>query len=182
MAELITQRLILRPVVRSDLPDILTLAGDAAVAEMTGGISHPLSAADVEAWLESCGSDDQHFAMTRAADQAFLGVVGLSLPQDRQPYLGYWLGRGHWGQGYATEAVRRVLRYAFGEMKLSEIEAGVFPGNDASVRVLTKTGFREQGRAVRPAPARGGDREVLLFVATRASFAQAALSQAVGRA
>jgi ribosomal-protein-alanine N-acetyltransferase len=184
VTELTTERLILRPVVRDDLPDVLALAGDAAVAEMTGSIRHPLSAADVQAWLEDGQRDDQNvFAIVRAADKVFLGAIGLMLAKDDRPAnLGYWLGRAHWGQGYATEAVRRVLRLAFGEMKLREIEAGVFPGNTASMQVLAKTGFREVGPAQRPAPARGpGERDVLLFIATRASFAQAALSQAVGR-
>jgi RimJ/RimL family protein N-acetyltransferase len=80
-----------------------------------------------------------------------------------------------------TEAVRRVVRHAFGDLKLTAIEAGVLPGNERSVGVLIKSGFDVEGRATRPAPARGGDREVLLFEATRASFARAALSQAVGR-
>lgn len=191
--ELTTQRLILRPVTPGDVPRIVELAGDAAVAEMTGAIPHPLTVADVEAWLASSQSGGHTFAITRQDDREFLGVVSLSLAKEsgvkesgvkesgRPPYLGYWVGRPYWGQGFATEAVRRVLRFAFGEMKLSEIEAGVFPGNDASIKVLTQTGFRETGHGMRPAPARGGDREVALFVATRASFAQAVLSQAVGR-
>ncbi len=181
--ELTTPRLILRPVARDDLPRILALAGDAAVAEMTGAIPHPLTAADVEPRFASGQTDGHTFAITRQDDLEFLGMVSLALAKEsgRLPRLGYWIGRPYWGQGYATEAVRRVLRFAFGEMKLSEIEAGVFPGNDASMKVLTKTGFRETGRVMRPAPARGGGREVALFVATRASFAQAVLSQAVGR-
>lgn len=181
--ELTTQRLILRPVTPGDLSRIVELAGDAAVAEMTGAIPHPLTAADVGVWFASSQADGHTFAITRQDDREFLGVVSLTLVKEsgRPPYLGYWIGRPYWGQGYATEAVRRVLRFGFGEMKLSEIEAGVFPGNDASTKVLTKTGFRETGHAMRPAPARGGDREVALFVATRASFAQAVLSQAVGR-
>lgn len=184
MAELTTERLILRPVVRGDLPHVMRLAGDAAVAETTGSIPHPLSAAKAEAWLAACARDDEKvLAIVRAADKAFLGTIALTLDESGQSArLGYWLGRDHWGQGYATEAVRRVLRLAFGEMKLREIQAGVFPGNAASMRVLAKTGFGEVGPAQHPAPARGGGtREVVVFVATRASFAQAALSQAVGR-
>lgn len=183
MTDLTTERLVLRPVVRDDLPAVLALAGDAAVAEMTCSIPHPLSAEDAEAWLVSCTREDQRaFAIVRAADKVFLGAITLALGKDDQPaQLGYWIGRPYWGQGYATEAVRRLLRFAFGERKLGSVEAAVFPGNDASVRVLVKTGFREVGHAKRLAPARGRERELILFVATRASFAQAALSQAVGR-
>jgi RimJ/RimL family protein N-acetyltransferase len=180
---LTTERLILRPVARDDLPDVLALAGDAAVAETTGSIPHPLSGTDVEAWwTASSGDNPRVFAIVRAADKAFLGAITLTFSEDRtRAELGYWIGHPYWGQGYATEAVRRLLRFAFGELKLGSVEAEVFTGNDASMRVLAKTGFREVGSATRHAPVRGGDREVVLFTATRASFAQAALSQAVGR-
>ena len=79
-------------------------------------------------------------------------------------------------------ALRRVLRYAFGDLNLAAVTASVFVENARSVGVLVKSGFDIEGRTLRPASARSGEREVLLFKATRASFAHAALSQAVGRA
>lgn len=183
MTELTTQRLILRPVAREDQAEVLALAGEAAVAETTCSIPHPLSAADVEAWIASAKEDNPLvFAITRAADKMFLGAISLTIGDDhRHAELGYWIGTPYWRQGYATEAVRRVLRYGFGELKLAAIDAEVFVGNHASMRVLQKTGFGEVGHAERFAPAREGEREVMMFTATRASFAQAALSQAVGR-
>lgn len=183
MAELTTQRLILRPVVRSDLPDILTLAGEAAVAETTAAIPHPLSEADVEEWLISTTPRDRRaYAVLRAEDQVFIGVLDLTIGGHSGPaHIAFWIGRPYWRQGYATEAVRRLLRFLFGERKLASVNAESFPENDAAIRVLGKVGFRALNRTMRDAPGRGGKRDVVIFAATRASFAQAALSQAVGR-
>jgi [ribosomal protein S5]-alanine N-acetyltransferase len=62
-------------------------------------------------------------------------------------YIGYYLDKEHNGRGYATEAVRLAVAFAFDELKLHRLEAGVMPHNHASLRVLQKCGFRREGVA-----------------------------------
>lgn len=50
-----------------------------------------------------------------------------------------------WGRGYATEAIREVLDFGFKVMNLNRIEATITPGNNASVRVLRKLNFVQEG-------------------------------------
>ena len=59
--------------------------------------------------------------------------------------IGYWLGAEHWGRGYATEALIAASDYAFSELDLLRLEAGVFSSNPASARVLEKAGYRREG-------------------------------------
>lgn len=188
MPELATERLLLRPVARDDIPRIVALADDLRIAETTRSLPHPLTADLVSGWFDGLAERREHaFAIVRKdesrnAECELIGVVALTVTASGESAeIGYWLGHGYWGQGYMSEAVRRVARFAFGDLKLSAIEADVFTGNERSVGVLVKAGFDVEGRATRPAPGRGGDREVLVFRATRASFARTALSQAVGR-
>ncbi|WP_282035426.1 GNAT family N-acetyltransferase [Metabacillus indicus] len=61
--------------------------------------------------------------------------------------LGYFLDQDHNGKGYTTEAVKLILEYAFNELKLHRIEAGVMPHNLGSIRVLEKAGFHKEGLA-----------------------------------
>ena len=61
------------------------------------------------------------------------------------PELGYWLGLSYWGQGFATEAARAVIDYAFADLKLESIQAGARVTNPASRRVLEKCGFQWTG-------------------------------------
>nr|WP_313897340.1 GNAT family protein [Bacillus cereus group sp. BfR-BA-01380] len=62
-------------------------------------------------------------------------------------FIGYNLGKHHNGKGYMTEAVKLVVSYAFDELKLHRIEAGVMPHNIGSIKVLEKSGFHKEGIA-----------------------------------
>jgi RimJ/RimL family protein N-acetyltransferase len=188
VAELATERLLLRPVVREDIPRIVALAGDSRVAETSRSLPHPLTVDLATGWLDGVTVRRNYaFAIVRKDDNgnpesALIGVVALTVAAvGGKAQIGYWLGHDYWGRGYMSAAVRRVVRFAFGDLKLAAIEADVLAGNERSIGALVGAGFDVEGRAMRPAPARGGEREVLVFHATRASFARAALSQAVGR-
>jgi len=64
-------------------------------------------------------------------------------------YLGYWVDEARGGRGVATEAVRLAVGHAFGAAGLHRVQAAVIPRNAASIRVLEKAGFREEGLALR---------------------------------
>ena len=59
--------------------------------------------------------------------------------------IGYVLNPSFWGMGLATEAVERVLDFAFDVMKLNRIEAKFMFGNDASLAVMKKVGMKFEG-------------------------------------
>lgn len=61
--------------------------------------------------------------------------------------IGYSLDKQFNGNGYATEAVCLGVRYAFDELKLHRVEAGVMLNNIGSMRVLEKAGFNKEGIA-----------------------------------
>lgn len=99
-------------------------------------------------------------ATGRAADYAIVeneggalvgrvGVSGILRGPRQNADLGYLVDAGHCGRGYATEAVRMLLRIAFGELRLHRVEAAVMPTNLASLCVLARNGFREEGFALR---------------------------------
>ena len=75
-------------------------------------------------------------------------VVSGQLP-DGDIEIGYYLKPSSWGKGYATEICRRLLQFAFEESPLAEVVATHDPGNEASRRVLLKSGFidRSPGRS-----------------------------------
>ncbi|UFJ41078.1 GNAT family N-acetyltransferase [Brevibacillus humidisoli] len=62
-------------------------------------------------------------------------------------WIGYVLDQAHGGKGYMTEAVKLVVDYAFKELDLHRIEAGVMPHNIPSMQVLLKAGFHKEGIA-----------------------------------
>ncbi len=66
-------------------------------------------------------------------------------PANRRAETGYALRSDHWRKGYATEAMRLVLDYAFEHLLLHRIEADVDPRNSGSIRLLERLGFRREG-------------------------------------
>ena len=61
--------------------------------------------------------------------------------------IGYWTGQGYARQGYMSEALQITLDFAFRKIKLHRVEAACLIENDASRRLLLKSGFQLEGRA-----------------------------------
>ncbi len=142
-----TERLRIRPFSESDIFDLLPLIGAREVAATTLRIAHPYTERDARAFLELAKDPDKLWlAVTLRSDWRLIGGIGLRLGQEHQhAELGYWLGVPYWGQGYATEAGRRVLRYGFEVLGLHRIFATHFKHNPASGKILRKLGMRYEG-------------------------------------
>ena len=142
-----TARLILRPYSEADIAELLPLIGARAVAATTLRIAHPYAEQDAREFLALTKEQDKIWlAITLHADGRQIGGVGLRLDQQHQhAELGYWLGMAYWGQGFATEAAREMLRFGFEDLHLHRIFASHFSHNSASGRVLLKLGMRHEG-------------------------------------
>jgi [ribosomal protein S5]-alanine N-acetyltransferase len=81
-------------------------------------------------------------------------------------FIGYFLDENNNGKGYTTEAVKLMVDYAFKEISLHRIEAGVMPHNLASIRVLEKAGFHKEGLAEKNVKINGKweDHQVLAII------------------
>lgn len=80
-------------------------------------------------------------------DGLAIGLCGL-LQRDSllHPDLGYALLERHWGKGYAREAAAAARDYGHALLGMQRIHAIVTPGNEPSVKLLHKLGFRDEGR------------------------------------
>ncbi len=95
-------------------------------------------------------------------------VGGLTLSNVRRGVaqtcaLGYWIGEPHARSGHMTAAVKAIVPYVFKTLQLHRLEAACLPVNEASVRLLKKTGFREEGYARRYLRINGKWQDHLLF-------------------
>jgi RimJ/RimL family protein N-acetyltransferase len=172
-AVLETERLVLRPISRDDLPVLTSLADDEGVATMTTRMPYPFSLQDAVNWFDALVDPDTGvreiaFAITLRGDVVPFGIIGLTLGDGNEiPEVGFWLGRDYWNKGYMTEALGAVLDYAFLALGLSVVGSSAFPENAASIRVQEKLGFNYVGRESRPAPARGRRRDVKVYRITQ---------------
>jgi RimJ/RimL family protein N-acetyltransferase len=163
-------RLLLRPYVLADAPEVQRLAGDFRVADTTANIPHPYPDGAAQSWIASHAADYQSrtrvsFAVVRAADAQLLGTVGLHdiSTEHARAELGYWIAVDHWAQGYGTEAVQCLMRYAQDGLAVTRIVARCLARNPASARVMEKAGLQREGLLRRHNLKRGQYEDMLLY-------------------
>ncbi len=142
-----TKRLRLRPYTVEDIQELLPLVNHREVAATTLRIAHPYTEQNAREFFKLAEEPDKIWlAITLRGDGKQIGGIGLRVDSEHlHAELGYWLGVEYWGQGYATEAAREMLRYGFEDLKLHRIFASHFGHNPASGRVLRKVGMRYEG-------------------------------------
>ena len=144
-----TERLILRDFRDDDRDAFAALNADETVAEWLGG---PIDRAASDTMVERIrGHIAEHgfglWAVERKADGAFLGFDGLqrvkpgALPVGPAVEIGWRLSRDAWGAGYATEAGRAALAWAFANTDLDEIISFTASGNVRSEAVMRRIGM-----------------------------------------
>ncbi len=90
------------------------------------------------------------FLIFRRVDDVLLGGITLSNLRRgvaQSATLGYWIGSPHGNQGYMTDSLASILEFAFSRIGLHRVEAACLPANEASRRLLLRSGFREEGYA-----------------------------------
>lgn len=97
---------------------------------------------DMRSSTHSC-----RFAIIALPQKKHIGniKVGPIHPHYSHADVSYFIGdRSSWGKGYATEAIRLVTEWAFTELGLHKVQAGVFDENIGSIKALQKAGFSQE--------------------------------------
>jgi RimJ/RimL family protein N-acetyltransferase len=87
------------------------------------------------------------WALQRREDSAFIGFTGLARVGFDASFVpavetGWRLARPYWGQGYALEAARRALQFAFEDLQLDEVVSFTVPANQRSWGLMQRLGMR----------------------------------------
>ncbi len=85
-------------------------------------------------------------------------------------YIGYALLNNYWGCGFATEALRVFIPYCFDRLRLHRLEAGIEEDNISSIRLVSKLGFRYEGRSERRLFLRNEWQDMLVYALTREEY------------
>lgn len=139
-----TDRCILTELQQQDYDDAKALYLDAEARRYLGGpVDEQMLMAKFTAKLSS--NTGSYWVIRHAHDGEFIGEVSLALHHDgTSTEVSYQLLPEWWGQGYATEVVKRVIQYAFEELGLPRVIAETQTANKASCRVLEKVGMQLQ--------------------------------------
>ena len=113
---------------------------------------YPLSHADERRWLDD-GPTNGFANGVRLAietkDGVHIGNLDLNQTraEDRKAGLGIMIGeKAYWSNGYGTDAIVTLLRFAFHEMNLNRVWLHVFESNERAFACYEKCGFRQEGR------------------------------------
>ena len=156
-----TDRLLLRSPIAADAEPIAALMENWNVASWLVRVPFPYRVEHAAAWIERSIQERAAgvgwpYLIVRRDDNMLMGCMDISIEGDaRIGTLGYWLGEPFWGLGYATEAAKAVIGFAFDILKLSEVNASALPDNERSMRVLEKAGMTHIGRQVEDTVERG---------------------------
>lgn len=160
-----TERLVLRPWREADLDPYAEMCADPEVMRYIGGKTLDRS----EAWrnialfvghwtLRGYGL----WAVEHRVDQAFIGRVGLWRPEGWLGLeVGWALTRSQWGHGYATEAGRAAIEFAWTTLGVDGLISLIQPANHSSQRVAERLGLALAGRR------HLGSTEVLMYRCVR---------------
>ena len=146
-----TERLILGRLTVEDASAVFAFRSDPEVQRYNGGaLTRIEEAADLIILFESGFRERTRIEWgitLRGADETVIGDFGYAhwSPSHRRAEIGYCLARGHWRQGIASEALRAIVAFGFQSMELNRIHACPWCENVASVRLLERNGFQQEG-------------------------------------
>jgi len=156
-----TKRLVLRLLEKGDLPALFAVNGDDEVFRYSPRESWK-TPADGEAWFarvmahRESGATMQFVIVLRDGGRP-IGTLAVFHFEESvgSAEIGYVLGREHWGKGLMKEALDGFVEFAFAALELKRLEAELDPRNEASVKVLERVGFTNEGRRRRNYFAKG---------------------------
>lgn len=171
-----TQRLLLRPLCRDDLPHLQAYAirpefyRYLPIPEQTP----QTVAVFLEQQLVEATGERKSWVLGIEPHEIghLVGTVRISIvsAENRSADMGYALNSDFYGRGYATEAARAVLSFGFRELRLHRIWATADVHNDASWRVLERIGMKREGLLRQDKLVRGAWRDSYLYAILEEEF------------
>jgi RimJ/RimL family protein N-acetyltransferase len=149
-----TERLIIRPIQLDDQVNIFEYRSDIESNKYQGWI--PKTIADVEFFINGIAKQINipetwfQFVLITKENQKIIGDLGVHFwdKQNKQVEIGCTLNKNFHYNGYATEAIRKIIDFLFIELKKHRIITSVDPNNKSSIRLVERIGFRKEAHFV----------------------------------
>lgn len=127
--------------------DLAAAIGDKRVQNNLRDLPYPYSEENAHEFISYAQSSDEYiFAIT--VEGKFVGCISAAPQKNIHKFtaeIGYYIAPHFWGNGLATQAVKLLTEYVFGNTEIMRLYAEPFARNKASCRVLEKAGFTFEG-------------------------------------
>jgi RimJ/RimL family protein N-acetyltransferase len=167
------ERIDLVALEKGDLPRVASWINDERIGFFNGA-RFPVSLAEQEAWFEGTVRDrTKKKLVIRTREGELAGMVSLFNldAKNQNAEVGVYVAPEFHRRGYAAEALRMLVRFAFAELNLHKVYCTIFSFNPGSVRLFESVGFRPDGVRRGHVYAAGGFHDVLCYAMFRADFA-----------
>ncbi len=152
--KIITKKLILRDLKRSDAKDLQRHANNIHVAKNIPAFPYPYTKKDATKFINHCMKESKkkpranyEFCVNLKSKGKLIGMISITKVDrfQRTCTIGYWLGEEYWRQGIASEALKKMMEFAFVKLKLRRINIEAFGDNKSSNGLIKKMGFVYEG-------------------------------------
>ena len=154
MINLETERLIIRDYKETDLKDMHRLWSDMKTMSYLDDIlCHTIE--DTAKYLKQGmeNADGHYFCICDKETEKYMGSIGYTItdmtPLGKIVHMGYMLLPEYNNQGFMTEAVKKVIEFAFTKDNCIRITTGCVKEHEASRKVMEKAGFRKEGERIK---------------------------------
>ena len=112
------------------------------------------------------------WGITLKSNGKFIGTCGFTSVdfENSRAEIGYVLNPSYQKNGYAVEAVKRVLDYSFYDLEFNRVEAKVMEGNEPSISLLKKIGMRHEGTFKKELYIKGEFKNIMHFAICREEY------------
>ena len=149
----VDKNIFLSPIRLKDVDRLVKYLNDKEIYDNTLLIPFPYTKEDGEYFVNLCEKKRKKYGKNtnwaiRDKNKKLIGGCGFQMKYKRnskKDEFGYWLARPYWNKGIMTKVVNKLCEIGIKKFGLTRIEATVFIHNDASGRVLEKTGFKKEG-------------------------------------
>ncbi|WP_378180792.1 GNAT family N-acetyltransferase [Aquimarina sp. SS2-1] len=144
-----SQEIKIRALELSDIPILAKLANNCKIWDnLRDYFPHPYTESDAKVFINMTSKQHPQQSFGITYKDVLCGVISLVIQNDvyrQSAEIGYWIGEPYWGKGIATKAVDLITRYGFEKLNLIRIYAGIFENNVASMKILEKNGYVNEG-------------------------------------
>lgn len=154
--ELKTNRLILRDWTPNDVDDLIDGLNNLEVAKWLAFVPHPYTKQNAEDWIKFCllnsGKGEKRssyeFAIELTSERKVIGGTSVDKISAAHGSAGggIWINAKYQGKGFGSEAFGERIRFAFEDLKLRRLDNGYFDGNQSSLKMQERFGYKLEGK------------------------------------
>ncbi len=171
-----TSRLFLTELRANDIPQIVEYASNEKMAAFTLNLPSPYSEEDAIFWVNLANQGFKNgtnyiFGIRLKSNGHFIGGIGLTVEKRfNRAEVGYWIAEPFWNKGFATEATKAIIKYAFKELASNKITSHYLVGNPASGKVMGNSGMCKEGELKEHVSRDSNYHDVVVYGITKSSW------------